>query len=161
MLLAIAAVVIVLSFAAAVVLAIRNRGLMTMVMAGLIGLLSLRALAFILVRHYGNPELASWLGDLLYSELPVVLSAAISLLAVGIMAVFFQRQRRSEWQLASRTQVLDATERAGGVGYYFFDKETDRVVDSSAEFAAILGRDVAGAGGGEGLPLLRRRRSKR
>jgi PAS domain S-box-containing protein len=145
-LLAIAAVVIVLSFAAAVVLAIRNRGLMTMVMAGLIGLLSLRALAFILVRHYGNPELASWLGDLLYSELPVVLSAAISLLAVGIMAVFFQRQRRSERQLASRTQVLDATERAGGVGYYFFDKETDRVVDSSAEFAAILGRDVAGAG---------------
>ncbi len=146
MLLAIAATIIVLSFLAAIVLAVRDRGVLTVVMAGLIGLLALRALAFALARHSGDPSLAQWLGDLLSSELPIVLSAALSLLAVGIMTVLFQRQRRSERQLASRAQVLDATERAGGVGYYFFDKATDRVVDSSAEFAAILGRDVAGEG---------------
>ena len=146
MLLAISAAIILLSFATAIVLAIRNRGLLTIVMAGLIGLLSLRALAFALARYTGDPTLSAWLNDLLSSELPIVLSAALCLLAVGIMAVLFQRQRRSERQLAARTEVLGATERAGGVGYYFFDKESDRVVDSSEEFAAILGRDVAGEG---------------
>ena len=143
MLLAISAAIILLSFVTAIVLAIRNRGLLTVVMAALIGLLSLRALAFALARYTGDPTLSAWLDDLLSSELPIALSAALCLLAVGIMALLFQRQRRSERQLAARTEVLGATERAGGVGYYFFDKDSDRVVDSSEEFAAILGRDIS------------------
>ena len=142
MLLAIAAIVILASFVAAVVMALRNRGMLTAIMAGLIGLMALRALAFALARHAEDPALAVWLGDLLSSELPVVLSAALSLLAVGIMGVMFQRQRSSERQLAASTAVLDAAERAGGVGYYFFDKKTDRVVSSSPEFSVIMGRDM-------------------
>ena len=142
MLLAIAAIVILASFVADVVMALRNRGMLTAIMAGLIGLMALRALAFVLARYAEDEALATWLGDLLSSELPVVLSAALSLLAVGIMGVMFQRQRRSERQLAASTAVLDAAERAGGVGYYFFDKKTDRVVSSSPEFSAIMGRDM-------------------
>ena len=51
MLLAIAAIVILASFVAAVVMALRNRGMLTAIMAGLIGLMALRALAFALARH--------------------------------------------------------------------------------------------------------------
>ena len=87
MLLVVASAIIVLSFVAAVTIAVRQRTMLTWTMAVLVGLVTLRAATYVIVERMPDGGAGLLIAAFHDSELPVALWAALSLVAVGVMEI--------------------------------------------------------------------------
>jgi PAS domain S-box-containing protein len=70
----------------------------------------------------------------------VVVSSALSLLAVAVLIKTMTRQQEIERQLAERSAVLAAAQDIAGLGHYIYDDDVDSMVYCSETFANVYGR---------------------
>jgi len=112
---------------AALVMALRFRGFLIWCLAALLALIAVQSVVVAAGASFGAgmPIWLEWVGQ---GEIVVVLSSALSLLAVAVLMSALSRQNKSEQQLAERSAVLAAAQDIAGLGHYIYDDDIDSMV---------------------------------
>ncbi len=139
MLLGLSALISLGVLSAALVMALRHRGLLIWCLAGLLALIAVQSVVVAAGASLNTvvPVWLEWVGQ---GEIVVVLSSALSLLAIALLMSALNRQSRIEQQLAERSTVLAAAQDIAGLGHYIYDDDVDDMVYCSETFAAVYGR---------------------
>lgn len=139
MLLGLSALISLGVLSAALVMALRHRGLLIWCLAGLLALIAVQSVVVAAGSSFDAaiPVWLIWIGK---GEIVVVLSSALSLLAIAVLMSALNRQSRIEQQLAERSAVLAAAQDIAGLGHYIYDDDVDDMVYCSETFAAVYGR---------------------
>jgi PAS domain S-box-containing protein len=119
-------------------LAVRNRSLLTGSLVVLLSLMVVQAVA-IKVRSTWEIPMPIWLERIGEAEIAIVLSAALGLLAIAVLARAFERQGKSEQELFEQSAALQSAQQIAGLEYYIYDDDIQANVFCSLAFAEIYG----------------------